>query len=177
MPKIATKVSDADMRLLTSVMTQYHRHLASADVRIGALLIESDTDAPAVTFGGARAAAKIRRLNAANRLLTALDVVIEIDKDTWDELDEKQQRALLDHELTHLELDPDKKRYTDDRPVLKTRKDDWVLTGFYEVVQRHGAAALEAISIRKVVKGDRETQGTFPFMIQAPKPKLVKDQA
>ena len=73
-----------------------------------------------------------------------------IDGDNWPEMHIDVQTALIDHELTHIRPTGQ----TDDlrRPKIKMREEDFIVWGFLEVVQRHGANALEVRSVRKLIE-------------------------
>lgn len=159
------EIADHEVReLLIDVMKEHHRPLIDAEVKVGVVMVTSDSGVP-VSLHGARCLAKCRRHNERERLLTKLDACIEIDAEDFDELSPERQKALLDHELTHLQLDLKKGRvshYADGRPRLKMRPDDWVLTGFIDVVKRHGANANEAVAIEELVG----RQMMFPFALK-----------
>ena len=93
------------------------------------------------------------------------DVTITIDGHHWDELSDAELAAVLDHELTHLELvieeDGSVSRDDIDRPKLRMRKHDFQIGGFNEVAKRHKADSLEVQAVAKVGKGFVE-QGVFP---------------
>ncbi|MCE5230493.1 hypothetical protein LLG95_12990, partial [bacterium] len=164
--KTVERASKDVTALLNKALREWHQDLKDAEVKIGVVMVTCE-DGPAITDNGAPAIAKVRRLNERDRLLMDLDATIEIDAAWWDESEEERRIALLDHELTHLEVDGSKsagfKRHADGRPKLAMQPDDWQISGFYEVVERHGASAPDAIAIRKVVESG---QLTFPFMLQ-----------
>jgi hypothetical protein len=58
--------------------------------------------------------------------------VIVISADTWKRLDERQRRALVDHELCHCVVSYD----DDGMPVLSTRTHD--IEEFGSIIDRHG---------------------------------------
>ena len=66
-------------------------------------------------------------------------------------MDIDKQRALLDHEVAHLELvrDDAGKVKTDDagRPRLRIRPHDYQTGGFWDVIERHKEAACEAVCL------------------------------
>lgn len=166
-----------DLKLLAGATQQYHEPLQAAEARIGLVMVSCD-DGPAITHAGAQALAKVRRLNARDRLLTGFDAVIEVDAAVWESFTREQRIALLDHELTHLAVEKTgggrPRHYPDGRPKLATRPDDWMITGFYEVVERHGEHAPDAAAISAVIK---QGQHLFPFAIESrkePRPRIIK---
>lgn len=80
------------------------------------------------------------------------DAEIIIDERNWLDLSEARQRALLDHEITHIEIQKDEHGHlkTDDmgRPKLKMRLHDFDFGGFREISRRYGADAPETIAAR-----------------------------
>lgn len=145
---------------VATVMAQYHPALVKERVRVGLLMVHPDVGvdgtpkSPALKFAGSGVTAKIAIASVRERLLANVDAVLQIDAWRWDTLSEEQQAALIDHELEHLEIKVDAdgitERHEGGRPKLRTRPDDWVLTGFESVVERHGKNALEWQALRNV---------------------------
>lgn len=148
---------------LTVVVDLHHKVLRVCGVTVAVVMV-GDVDDETGEVGhclqcaGYPAAATIRITPVHQRVLGMADAIMTIDEAVWDELDEQERMALLDHELCHLQvrgergvlsIDGDDKLSgsvkTDDakRPVLKLRKHDWQLGGFFEVARRHGLAAVE----------------------------------
>lgn len=78
--------------------------------------------------------------------------------------------ALLDHELTHLEVVEQGGKFKvtgDGRPKIYMRPDDWTFTGFKEIVERHGTESYEYEEVAWLV-GE---QLNFAFEL---KPKEIK---
>jgi hypothetical protein len=75
------------------------------------------------------------------------DALVTLDGDRWGDFSPRQQRAILDHELTHLELVVSDEGGVegDDigRPRLRLRKHDHQFGWFDAVVRRHGANSVE----------------------------------
>ena len=147
---------------LAEVMRSFHRPLYDAGVRVGVLLAASDTG-HAVTHGGYPALATIKVVSLKDRVHKQTDAELVIDSREWDELPGASRDALLDHELSHLELkkygyspvltaDREPTGETQihferddlDRPKLTSVKGDWNTgDGFAAVIARHGRAAVE----------------------------------
>lgn len=181
MSKRYGKPAGVTVALLNSAITSYHAELEEVKVRVGILMVAAVVDPeeggeheppPALTDKGSAIAARIRLTNPKERVYVPFDAMIEIDEGRWKELEEPSRRALLDHELTHLAVCRDKDNFplttSDVRPKLAMRPDDWKLTGFGEVVKRHGAASLESMALQKLY--EVHGQGLFPFMIGDPPP-------
>jgi hypothetical protein len=110
---------------------------------------------PALTHHGVPAQALCRINNLKKRVLGLGDAEISIDADNWKEFDEEEQRALLDHELYHLEPTGD----TDGigRPKLRIRKHDFDVGWFAVIARAHGKASAE----RRQAKSILDAAGQF----------------
>lgn len=139
----------------------------------------------------ALATVKINPLKA--RVLGSGDALVMIDGDRWMDFEEPEQRAILDHELTHLELvydddgelpeaaieaaeaNPTKERprpiRLDDegRPRLRIRLHDHQFGWFDDVVARHGRQAVEWAQFEKFRDGALQ-QLWLPGLGLAPAP-------
>ena len=141
--------------LLAQTIHHYHSDLESAEVTVGVLVAwpkRAGDEFPVKLHGyPCQAVVKITPYRA--RVQGVQDAVITIDGPNWERLDEGERIALLDHELTHLELvrDDEGNVKGDDhgRPKLTCRLHDWELGGFAAVAKRHGNAAPEVKSWRE----------------------------
>ncbi len=144
--------------LLIDVRKKYHPALA--DVTVATLFVAKvDKDgesSQALRHQGFPASATIKIMGLKYRALGVADAVLVIDEHTWEKLSKRERVALLDHELEHVTIVPDKR---DDlgRPCLQLRFHDWRLEGFRSVVQRHGRHALEA----QAVEACRDENGQY----------------
>lgn len=146
--------------LATEVMRAHHQRLKLGGVDYVKLCLlmakmssDNESDEPAVKLHGYPCAAIISVIPYKQRVDKRADAEIVIDADAWDDMTEPQQMALLDHEITHLEIVTDKDGLvkTDDqgRPKLRLRIHDWQIGGFREVVMRHGSDAPETVQARE----------------------------
>lgn len=165
MASISYKYEPEDVRaVLAEALRRFHTRLVDLDLRVNVLKAykedEEGNSIPAVKLHGHPASAVARKFDLKKRIQTEFDVEILVDGLSWDSLPERQRLALIDHELTHFEVakDKDGRVKIDDigRPIIKMRLDDYCLTGFLEVCQRHGDFALEAKSILGAAAGIRE---------------------
>lgn len=144
---------------ILDAMDEYHKPLREAGLTMTVIMCSGPRDqngdvcGPAITVNGYQAMASIKITNLEQRATGLGDVILKIDADRIDELSEAQQRALWDHELTHVELVLDKngavKRDDCKRPVLKARKHDIQIGGFSEVIKKHKQHALEAMQVQE----------------------------
>lgn len=140
------------------IIAQHHpalqRMLDGEPVRLCILFASSsDEKQPAVKCHGYPAAAVISIIPYKQRVDKRADAEIIIDERHWEGLTDVQRRALLDHEITHLEIDLDENNLvrTDDsgRPKLRLKLHDFDFGGFRSVARRYGADAPEVILARK----------------------------
>lgn len=117
----------------------------------------------ALKKNGVKALGITRKIGLKDRALGRGDAEIAIDGDWWDDASEEEQRALLDHELTHLVPTGD----CDDlrRPIIKLRPHDHEFGWFREVAARHGAHSQERIQARKMM--ELSGQYFWPSMYEA----------
>lgn len=132
---------------------RWHLPLAAADVKVG-VIFARNPDRHAVTHGGYPCAATIKVVPLKDRLSKDYDAELLIEHRTWEVLDEEQCLALIDHELSHLNIvikDGQLQRDDLGRPKLKLRKADWNGgDGFRAVVERHGDNALEFLNAKRI---------------------------
>lgn len=137
-----------------------HEDLHDHGLRVGVLLSEDP-----VTLHGYDCYAIVRKTGPRERAQGCADAVIIIDEVKWNDLSNELRIALLDHELTHLNLARDKegdvKLDNLGRPKIKMRLHDWQLGGFTEMFERHGQDAIEVQHV--LATADRFGQCFFGF--------------
>lgn len=159
--------------LLADVTRRHHPELHACGATVGVLMAThrdaggEPTGQPAVKCHGAAALAKVKVNRLQDRIEGKPDATIVVDDLQFARLTPRQREAVLCHEALHLVPVEDRKGggwKRDDlgRPVLKTRPDDFVLTGQYAVVELYGEDAVEAMSVRAV--GERLRQLLLPGM-------------
>jgi len=170
MVKRYERTTDEVVRKIASLREQYYggKKDPFEIVTIGAMFV-FDWDAPdepILTHRGYPAVAVARVVGLRDRAAGLPDAQIIIDRATWASLTAPQQIAVLDHELYHFELVYDNKgnlKYDSHaRPKLRIRKHDWEFGWFNEIVQRHGADAIERMQAKQLV--DATGQLYFDFM-------------
>lgn len=139
------------VRQMVRIRDAHHSMLRDAEVVIAVLTCVE------LSKGGHAVAGQIRVVPPKDRVTKKVDAEMLLDRKTWERLSHGQQDALLDHELSHLQLrkasyskDAEGRvelEYTTDdrgRPLLKLVPADWTAgDGFAAVCRRHGAAAME----------------------------------
>src|SRR3990167_2964879 len=128
--------NDAIYEMLDGLIEKHHEHLTNARIALAwNLTWHPDVDGR-VTLG------KCKKASDLDRELAPFDFVILLRQAFFEdaEVSDAQRLALLDHELSHAEVELDQdgepKRDTKDRVVYRTRKHD--LEEFSSVVRRHG---------------------------------------
>lgn len=152
MPTTYTRADADTMRLLEQAVNTWHLQLKHHKVSIG-VLMAGNPDGPAVSHGGYPAAAKIKIVSLKDRLTKKFDAELIIDEDHWKSCSDEHKLALLDHELSHIEVAFNKNGGVklDDlgRPKLKSVPGDIVQSdGFRDVIRRHREFAPEYINHR-----------------------------
>ena len=170
MPTTYQTASQAIQDRAYDAMARYHPHLRDAKVRLTVLEASGPRDAdgevcgPAIKVRGQKAMACIKVTSLKDRAAGLGDAVLIIDADECDTWSDATWDALLDHELTHLELCTDKhgKLIRDDlgRPKLRMRHHDYEIGGFHEVADRHKGEAVEVQAVQKI-GGEMVRQGVL----------------
>jgi hypothetical protein len=150
---IYRKPTEQMVELLAKEMARHHQRLVDVDLIVDILAAHPKTDEsgepmePALKLAGYPCLATIKIRGPKDRGEGRGDAMLTIDGYRWDELDLEEKFALLDHELTHLELDCDGKGNVkrDDygRPKLTIRLHDHQFGWFDAVAMRHGESSIE----------------------------------
>lgn len=143
--------------LCRQVMRDWHPKLVEASVRVELLVAygkvneDGEIIAPALKHHGVRALGVCKIIPIQQRVLGLGDVLILLDGDEWPEMGEDEQLALLDHELTHVDLVQATVQLDDaGRPKLRMRQHDRDYGWFDSVAQRHGLASSEVRQGRRL---------------------------
>lgn len=176
MPVTYTKAPKAIDDLIAQTLKQHHPQLHELQVKVTAWLAYAPRDkdgvrtGPALKWAGYEAAATIKVCNAKQRAQGLGDAEMCIEGDRWGGWSEAEKAALIDHEITHLEICRDGtglvKSHVDGRPKLRARLHDWELGGFEDVVRRHGASAIEQKELGVFM--DHHGELVFSFMKDEP---------
>ena len=134
--------------VIGDLLAKYHGELCAMDLVVDLLLVRAPRDAEGYPTGpalksssGFPAAATISITKLKDRVMGRGDCEILIDGDRYSKWSEDYLRALLDHELEHLEFTGN----VDDigRPKLKLRPHDVEFGWFDATARRHGDHAVE----------------------------------
>lgn len=160
-----------DVAELAFALVKKHRpDLKKSGVTIDFLFVASDNEAPALSLHGYACAAVVRKLSAKDRAAGRADAEIVIDHAQWCELPPDTRKALLHHELHHVELKLDGKArvQTDSagRPVLKLRKHDHQFGWFKDIAALYGRASLEVQQAESLIAGGRQSYFAFVSDLQ-----------
>lgn len=147
MPKTYTPAPQEIVNHIEAVKQKWHQRLESAGVTISALMVSGG-----LTHQGYSALAVVKINSLKDRVEGKADCTIDFDEEAYAQWPESKLRAIIDHELEHLQLQTHKKGArtgevkTDDcgRPLLKMKLHDLVLGGFECIIARHQENAVEA---------------------------------
>ncbi len=160
------KKAEADTYgIVSDILNQYdtHRQLVDAGVKVDVVFALADVGEDgekkgvALKLHGIRALGITKIISLKNRVMGRGDAEISLDGDWWETASEEQRKALLDHELNHIEVkaNDDGGVDTDDhlRPKLKLRKHDYEFGWFNIVAERHGKASIERQQAALIMDG------------------------
>ena len=176
MPKTFFEAPDEVWKLKHSVVGEHFPTWAELrePLTIGLQMVVADEDKPALTKGGWPCEALVSVVPTKHRASGGPDVLIQLDGSAWRDLTEHQKRALLHHELLHIELVDVKTVYPDEgepyrickldslrRPVVKLRKHDYECGGFRKIHELYGEDSPEHRQLE--VATTILAQQVFPF--------------
>jgi hypothetical protein len=139
-----------------------HADIYSADVKLDLVFACPPTDDDGKVIGvalkknGRRSYAQTRICNLRERAKGHGDAEIVIDADHWESINDAEQRAILDHELTHIHVKTNKAgdALTDDlsRPILKLRRHDIEVGWFTSIAKRNKIASIECKQAAEIME-------------------------
>lgn len=148
MPKFYDQAPAEICDVVAMLLKRDRPELHSAGVRIDVLTLSDDDDETGgvLKLGGYTCAAIVRITSAKERAAGRGDAEIVIAYEWWKKRTERQQEALLFHELWHLKLktrDGIPQFDSNERPFLKMRLHDHNFGWFNEVAARYGEDSYE----------------------------------
>ena len=165
-----------DVGLVIERMQEAH-HEDLDEVTISALFaFDNESSLPVLKHQGYPAGATVRITALKDRALGVADAQIIVDRAGWLALSGRQRDALIDHELTHLEVKTEEEEGAKDpvavydvlgRPKLLMRKHDHQFGWFDEVAQRHGEASPEVRQARVLMEKSGQLYFDFEPRAQA----------
>jgi hypothetical protein len=170
MPTTYCEANNTVISLMGGVIDEFFPDIRRCEPELAiSVLMADNEDNPggALKKYGAGVVAMIKRSSKEDKAENGPDLRILIDADRWRGSSERRQRAILAHELRHVEIQwepggrvPQADAYG--RPKIKLVADDWVLTGFEDVAEWFGEDAVEVGAVRSVY-GSLQQLG-LPFM-------------
>jgi hypothetical protein len=135
--------------LAKDLIRKYHSELVN--IKIGYLWVNK-----VLKKGGREIIAKVARCSDLLRSLTELQVLVIVSYPTYNSLTDKQKRACIDHELTHVLVDED----LAGNPKIRIIAHD--VEEFGSVIERHGLYMDDLVKLGRVVQTVlvREKDGT-----------------
>lgn len=176
MPEYA-KADYTVVSLLNHIIeTRYPRlYLLSPALDIRVLMVSAKLGTPALKKGGWPALGLVSIVSEKDRAAGGPDVLIQLDERYWENANPVQRRALLDHELYHVEVAARSERDDSDtivryiaecdgqdRPTVTLRPHDFEVGGFKEICEIYGEAAPERHAVNEINRMLDEP--TLPFM-------------
>lgn len=125
------------------ILAKWHPELEEYGVTFDLLFVTDDHGRSCLKLGGYPCAAVVRSVPARDRVKGCADIEITIDGSEgagWPTWGEPRQRAVLDHEIYHVELVKKHGSVETDcakRPKTRLRLHDWQMGGFDEIAKRH----------------------------------------
>lgn len=163
---------------IDKIQADHHEDLEG--VTVSALFVfDAEHSLPVLKHQGYPAGATVRITPLKDRALGMADAQIVVDRAGWLALSQRQRAALIDHELTHLEVKTDEEEGAEDpvpvcdaigRPKLLMRKHDHQFGWFDEVAQRHGEASPEVRQARVLMESSGQLY--FDFEPRSPAPEV-----
>lgn len=171
MPTTYQRADEVVADLAGQIIALYHTDLFDVKPKIDYVFAFRDPDAeePAIVVRGHRVMGQAKINNLKHRALGLGDAEILLDGDAWADMPDNRKRALLDHELEHLEVKRHKKTgeflYDDlQRPAMKLRDHDREFGFFDNIAGRHGVDSFEIENLRRMF---REAGGEYiPGILQ-----------
>lgn len=138
---------------LTDLRRRYHADLDRAGVTIR-VLMAANPDGDALRHHGYPALALVKINNLRDRAAGLDDATMLVDAGWWKDASDEEREAVLDHELTRIEVKKDDggNPVLDDceRPKLGKRPCDFFFSGFTTIAKRYGAASQEHRAAQQV---------------------------
>ncbi len=157
------------------LIKEFHPEFEENKLRIDLLFAYGEKDdageikSPALKKNGVKALGITRKINLKDRTKGLGDAEICLDGDWWEEADEAEKKALLDHELHHIIITADTDMLR--RPLLRLRKHDFEIGWFAVIAQRHGSASQERIQAKAMM--DRGGQYFWPEISEIEKSRAI----
>jgi len=167
MSKIYAKCPAAITDKVSEIISKYHPTLAGVGIKIACLTVaNTEEDEPALLLHGYPCAAVVKILGAKDRARGVGDAEIVFDEVVYNDLSAEEQNALIDHELTHLEVKrrPKTGKPVFDaykRPALQMKLHDRQFGWFDEVAKRHGAKSMECKQATGLVLSGKQVYFNF----------------
>lgn len=160
----------------------HHEDLEGVTIS-GLFTFDTESSLPVLKHQGYPAGAMVRITPLKDRALGMSDATIVVDRAGWLALSQRQRDALIDHELTHLEVKSDEEGDDDPvivfdalgRPKLLMRKHDHQFGWFDEVAQRHKQASPEVRQARALM--EQSGQLYFDFEPRVGTPEQEREKA
>lgn len=178
MSKVYRKSNSIIRSLMQEVAHQYHPYIEEYSAIVDLVDCYNTSGGAAVTHNGLPALAVIRVVPLKDRTMGRGDVEITFDGAAVGHLTEDEQRALIDHELYHLEIKRNKDgqvKYDDlGRVEFKLRPHDREFGWFDAIAARWGKYSIEVKQAVGMIK-DEEFRQLYLTPDRDKKPPVVAE--
>jgi hypothetical protein len=173
--------------MANEVLCKYETHqpLLDAHVNVDFVFAYANVDPDtglkigyALKLHGRECTGIARKIQLKDRVKGMGDAEISLDGDWWEQANDEERRALLDHELHHLMVKIDKRGLVRDdigRPVIVMRPHDVEFGWFKVIAARHGMASQERQQAAIMMSDAGQYFWPQIFEIVKDNPKLLGD--
>jgi hypothetical protein len=156
-------------RIAKELIAEHKEHEKLKDYRVKIDFVfaySSEAFIPALKKNGVKCLGIARKLSLKDRAMDRGDAEISIDGEWWKDASDLERRALLDHELYHLDVNTSGVNVKDDlgRPKLYLRPHDYEFGWFKHIAKRYGMASEERKQAKQML--DDSDQFFWPDIIQ-----------
>lgn len=147
-----TRCDEDVYEMLRELMNEYRTDLIETEAKIHLLFAVSDKG-HATKAKGQKILGKCKINSLIDHTQGMADATITLDMKWWKDASSRRRRALLHHELSHIETYDSEDGLDDSgRPALKSRHGDWDFDGFVRLVKLYGEDSCERINLTFIQK-------------------------
>lgn len=165
-----TKSGKEILAIMREMVNQYHDELRNATIQ-PAWMIRNKTDKDGILVLG-----KMKKATELERLSHGYDAFLLLNQEAWERFDDRQKRALIDHELEHLTVSLDEgtgepKLDGHGKTRYRIRKHD--VEEFQAIISRHGC---HKTHLRRFAEEALRVDNQLKLKMDPPPPKPAKSE-
>ena len=166
MSKIFSRSPDSVQERVVQLIKKYHPELHAIELKVDCIsVVSSEAGESALKLHGYPCAAIVKIVSSKDRSVGRGDAEIVIDEASYSGMKEEEKDALIDHELTHLQVKRNRyglvKMDEHNRPKLKMKLHDREYGWFDAIAERHGLASLECKQSTQLFLSGKQTYFEF----------------